>query len=219
MAWVPVGSIKGPKGDPGSDAPIAGHEGAADPHAQYAMDTEVVHNTGTETIAGAKTFSTPPAVPVGNLLTHPVRRDDARLTDARTPTSHGHDGGDILQGTINVLRLPRVMHATTVNTTTAVTTYAVDANLAVAPLRMKFVMLHDCGIAVPTNPVDGQIIRIAAYASGAQRVFTFAGGIRLSTGLTARTVTIPFGQVMLAAIEYVSDIAAWVLTAATVSAT
>lgn len=53
-----------------------------------AADSAVVHLTGTETINGAKTFGAAPAVPVGNLLTHPVRRDDARLTDARTPLAH-----------------------------------------------------------------------------------------------------------------------------------
>lgn len=53
-----------------------------------ADDSAVVHTTGTENIGGAKTFTTAPSVPVGNLLAHPVRRDDARLTDARTPTAH-----------------------------------------------------------------------------------------------------------------------------------
>jgi lysophospholipase L1-like esterase len=53
-----------------------------------ADDTAVVHLAGTETITGAKTFNVPPQVPVGNLLANPVRRDDARLTDARTPTAH-----------------------------------------------------------------------------------------------------------------------------------
>lgn len=63
-----------------------------------ADDADVVHKSGNETVGGTKIFSSPPQVPVGTLLTHPVRRDDARLTDARTPTahasSHGSGGSD-----------------------------------------------------------------------------------------------------------------------------
>lgn len=64
-------------------SPLAIAPGDLDPPA--AVDADVVHRSGTETINGAKTFGTPPAMPVGNLLTHPVRRDDARLTDQRAP--------------------------------------------------------------------------------------------------------------------------------------
>ena len=68
--------------------------------AAKAADSAVVHNTGTETIAGAKTFSTPPIVPIPSLNQHPVRNDDGRLTNARTPTahktSHATGGGDVL---------------------------------------------------------------------------------------------------------------------------
>lgn len=62
----------------GSDAITPTEIGAA-------ADTAVVHNTGTETINGTKIFGTPPQVPVGSLLTHPVRRDDDRLSDDRAP--------------------------------------------------------------------------------------------------------------------------------------
>jgi hypothetical protein len=79
-----------------------------------ADDSAVVHTTGTETINGAKTFGTAPNVPVGSLLTHPVRRDDARLTDARTPTSHNHAGADINSGTVAYARLPIGTAASTV---------------------------------------------------------------------------------------------------------
>ncbi|GJF04977.1 hypothetical protein [Pseudonocardia sp. D17] len=53
-----------------------------------ATDSAVVHLTGNETVAGTKTFSAAPVIPVGTLGTHPVRRDDSRLSDARTPTAH-----------------------------------------------------------------------------------------------------------------------------------
>lgn len=60
-----------------------------------ADDAAVVHNTGAETISGVKTFGSPPLVPVGTLLSNPVRRDDARLSDARAPTVHAasHSSG------------------------------------------------------------------------------------------------------------------------------
>jgi len=68
--------------------------------AAKANDSAVVHNSGTETIAGAKTFSTPPIVPIPTLNQHPVRNDDGRLTNARTPTahktSHATGGSDVL---------------------------------------------------------------------------------------------------------------------------
>jgi hypothetical protein len=52
-----------------------------------AADSAVVHTSGNETINGTKIFGSPPQVPVGTQLTHPVRRDDARLTDARPPAA------------------------------------------------------------------------------------------------------------------------------------
>jgi hypothetical protein len=82
--------------------------------AAKADDAAVVHDTGTETIDGAKTFSTAPVIPVGTLTTHPVRRDDDRLTDARTPTAHVHSGADVTTGTVAYARLPVGTAASTV---------------------------------------------------------------------------------------------------------
>lgn len=53
-----------------------------------ATDTAVVHNTGAETVAGIKTFSSSPVVPTPGSAGNPVRNDDSRLSDARTPTAH-----------------------------------------------------------------------------------------------------------------------------------
>lgn len=58
--------------------------------AAKAADSTVVHNTGTETVGGVKTFSSAPVVPVPGAAGNPVRNDDTRLSDARTPTAHSH---------------------------------------------------------------------------------------------------------------------------------
>lgn len=71
--------------------------------AAKATDADTVHQTGAETINGVKTFGSAPQVPVGALMVNPVRRDDARLTDARPPTghaaSHAVGAGDDLSAT------------------------------------------------------------------------------------------------------------------------
>ncbi len=47
----------------GGDIPVAAVEGLAEALAAAALDTGVVHDTGAETIAGVKTFSSAPLVP------------------------------------------------------------------------------------------------------------------------------------------------------------
>jgi hypothetical protein len=98
--------------------------------AAKAADSAVVHNTGTETVAGIKTFSSAPVVPTPGAAGNPVRHDDARLSDGRTPTghhashntggsdaiapadigaaasSHNHAGSEITSGTVNIARIP-----------------------------------------------------------------------------------------------------------------
>jgi uncharacterized Zn ribbon protein len=63
--------------------------------AAKAADTAVVHNTGAETVAGVKTFSSAPVVPSPGAAGNPVRNDDSRLSDARTPTTHTHAESDV----------------------------------------------------------------------------------------------------------------------------
>lgn len=48
-----------------------------------ADDAAVLHLSGNETKTGILTFGSPPQVPVGTMASHPVRRDDPRLTDSR----------------------------------------------------------------------------------------------------------------------------------------
>lgn len=79
-----------------------------------ADDVSVVHLSGAETVGGVKTFSSAPVVPEGANSGNPVRRDDTRLTDARTPTAHAHAGADITSGTVSFDRLPVGTSGTTI---------------------------------------------------------------------------------------------------------
>ena len=92
-----------------------------------ANDSAVVHTTGNETVAGLKTFTNGIGVPTPTQANSPVRNDDARNSNARTPvahasshapggsdalsgyaaTTHNHDGGDIATGQVGYQRLPQ----------------------------------------------------------------------------------------------------------------
>lgn len=136
-------------------------------------------------------------------------------------TSHAHDASDISQGTLSAARLPPRPFGTVTNTTTNTNAWNLDLSGAgiQLPLRLKWVLNHDTTFNVPTNPVgDGQLLRITGFANGGARVFNFAAGYVLSTGLSTRAIAIPSGKQMFASVEYSSDLAAWVLTACTVSA-
>lgn len=58
-----------------------------------ATDSAVVHNTGAETVAGIKTFSSAPVVPSPGAAGNPVRNDDGRLSNSRAPS--GTAGGSL----------------------------------------------------------------------------------------------------------------------------
>lgn len=95
-------------------------------------------------------------------------------------------------------------------------TITIDAG-AVADI-VNIAAAGDATINAPTGGVDRQILRIAVSAGAAGRTVTVASAIRLSTGLASRTFTVGADEVLLVALEYVSVVSAWVLTAATVSA-
>lgn len=75
-------------------------------------------------------------------------------------------------------------------------------------------------VAAPTNPVNGQQLRLCVLASGATRTVTFDSAIRVSTGLTAGPYSVAQNQVLLCVLTYSSlrTTPAWILTACTVSA-
>lgn len=100
-------------------AAVSTHEAASDPHPGYLTPAEGdaayaalshVHaaadiTSGVLAIARIPTGQTGTTVPLGN---------DARFTDARTPTAHVHAGADVSSGTVAYARLPVGTAASTV---------------------------------------------------------------------------------------------------------
>lgn len=82
--------------------------------AAMALDSAVVHKTGTETIGGVKTFSSAPVVTGGTNAGNPIRYDDASRTNTRDPNAHNHAGADINSGTVAIARIPTGTSGTTV---------------------------------------------------------------------------------------------------------
>lgn len=69
----------------------------------------------------------------------------------------------------------------------------------------------------PAGTLGGQLLRVDVLASGAQRTVTLDAGVRLSTGLTSRSFTVPAGQIVALGLERSALLGAWVLVAATVT--
>lgn len=67
----------------------SGHEAAADPHPQYALDSEKGANLGLATLDGSGKL-TALQLPLGTTGTTAAAGNDSRLSDARTPTAHTH---------------------------------------------------------------------------------------------------------------------------------
>lgn len=163
--------------------------------AAKAADTAVVHLTGTETIAGTKIFESPPQVPVGTQLTHPVRRDDARLTDARAPTTHTH---------------PTPLVPNPPLTLAHSSSLTADATLG----NYRFVTAtSDLTLNPPTFGADGQLWRVRIVASGAQRTLTLASGLRRPSHI-GTTVVIASGRRGDVGLLYEGADSAWTVLAA-----
>lgn len=186
-----------------------------------ADDTAVVHLTGTETINGAKTFGTAPQVPVGSLLANPVRRDDTRLTDARTPTvhasTHASGGSDVVTptaigaATSGHTHPPAAVYATP-RTASASSSYTADGTLA------GDIQLTCTGntVITPSGTPNGRMMIVEALASGGQRTPSVPSTVMLTTGITSRSLTVPQDKVGLFGLRYSTLAGTWLLAAASV---
>lgn len=195
-----------------------------------ANDSEVVHKTGNESISGNKsipsgstwTFDTAPLVAVGTNLANPVRRDDSRLTDSRSPLPHAHSASDITSGTLDAARLPKLNFVQNAVTLTGGQTFTPSADAVTAPQLHKVTMTTATtanNIAVPSGtPQNGQVIKYHLLASGGIRNVAFNASYRVSNAVTSRSIQIPSGQMLIAITEYSDFLGAWVLTATSTSA-
>lgn len=193
--------------------------------------------TGGGTLAADRTL----AVSYGTASGTAVQGNDARVTaDQAAGTAsirtlgtgalqaaagdHGHPATAITSGTFDPARFPRVFHG---GVSTATMTGGQSLNVNASSLTYATVLRLTLTTAttantlnVPTGtPLDGQVYKIHAVASGGTRNFQFAAGYRISTGVTRGPYSIASGEVFIGAIEYSELIGSWVIVAGTVSAT
>jgi hypothetical protein len=72
----------------------------------------------------------------------------------------------------------------------------------------------DTTLAAPTNPVDGQMLKVRFVASGGTRTVTLDSALKLTTGQTTSLV-VPSGKRGMVGLLYDSDDAAWTVLAVT----
>lgn len=136
--------------------------------AAKATDSAVVHNTGPETVGGVKTFSAAPVVPVPGAAGNPVRHDDSRLSDARTPVTHSHAEADVTSLVADLAakatKLTPVAPITASGTVAANTVEPVDTTGGAVTRTL------------PSAPADGTQVVIKHIIQGGTNAVTFACG-------------------------------------------
>lgn len=159
--------------------------------------------SGTLTLARIPTGSTGSTVALGN-----------HSHAAYAPVSHTHSADAITSGTLAAARLP-------VTTGAVRDGGAVSGAVAVAATGGNLVNYTATGDVTldPAAGSDRQVLRIAVLASGGARAVSVVGGVRLGSGITARTVDVPAGELAEFAVEWFGLLSVWVLTAVMVSAT
>lgn len=203
LQWVAETSLRGPKGEDGGTSPHAARHatGGSDPVTPAsigaALDTDTVHRTGTETISGTKTvpvgagntwaFQQPPQIEIGTAADHPVRRDDPRLSDARTPTAHTHTSADVTR---------------TIVSQTSVGNGGTATPAASADIDRFTTSGTSATLATPSGTaVDGAVVNVEVYSTGSTTNLALAGGYTL-TGGQASPVAVPSGKVCHLALRY-----------------
>lgn len=71
-------------------------------------------------------------------------------------------------------------------------------------------------VITPTGNPNGRMMIVEALASGAQRTPAVASSVALTTGLSARSLTVPAGRVGLFGLRYSTLAGTWLLISATV---
>lgn len=222
MVWTSRGSIRGPQGIQGADGGTTPHNsrhatGGDDPltpagigaaaaaHTHAAADV----NSGTLGIARIPTGTTSTTVSLGN-HTHAYIATTAAGAASGVATLDANTR-------VPTAQMPRT--PTTRRTVTFAATITldptVDGNICDITATGDITSLG----ASTTGVTDGQVLRVRVLASAATRNVTIASAIRTSTSITRGPYAIPSGQVLICAFEYVGLVSAYVVTAATISAT
>jgi hypothetical protein len=173
--------------------------------AAKAADTAVVHNTGVETIAGVKTFSSSPVMPTpttANQASNKTYVDNALTAKADTTTT------DSLNTRVTVLE------STGVVALTDAATIATDAS---AGKHFRVTVAGDRTLGAPTNATDGTRRIWEITASAADRSLTLAtgtsGSFELTTGITS-PITITNGKTLFLGAIYNASRSRWTVIAA-----
>jgi hypothetical protein len=133
-----------------------------------------------------------------------VAANDARLSDARTPTAHVHSGADITTGTVALARLPVVLEQTqTVGNSGTSTTLALTTGSV-----QTVTLSGNCAFTMP-SPTAGASITLILTQGG---TFTATFTSVLWAGGTAPTITATSNKRDI--LVFVSDGTNWYGTAA-----
>lgn len=191
MAWTPQGSIRGPQGEPGADGGTTAHAarhatGGDDPVSPASIGAAAASHvhSGADVTTGTVAYA---RLPVGQAASTVAAGNDARFTDARTPTAHVHAGADITTGTVAAARLPLVPNPPVALTYAAsLTPDATGGNYRVVTAT------GNPTLNPPTSGTDGQMLRMRFIASGGARTVTFAAGFKRPSTIPS-TLIIPSG--------------------------
>lgn len=145
-------------------------------------------------------------LPTGTSSTTVTIGNDARLSDARTPTAHNHAGADITSGTVPYARLPVGTASSTVAagddtrlsvkpyppvTVTYAATVSINASLGT---HFRITATGNCQLLATSNATDGQVIVVEFTASGGARTLSLlttatSQAFRYGSDITALTAT------------------------------
>jgi hypothetical protein len=92
-----------------------------------------------------------------------------------------------------------------VSTITDSSSVTPDANFGSSKVFMWTVALGNAVLNAPSNPDEGQIIRVCMKASGAIRTITLTGFIA-STDYSTAAIAIPSGKWLTLSFQYIADI-------------
>lgn len=151
--------------DNGAGSPVAltttGHLLAADPHPQYALDTEKGAASGLATLDGASKL-TASQLPLGSSATTAAAGNDARLSDARTPVAHAasHASGGTDPITIAESQV------TSLTTDLAARVLTSDARLSDARTPTAHASTHAAAGTDPLTLSESQVTNLVTDLSG-----------------------------------------------------